>query len=169
MEENPLDDAAIINADVEEATNSNESSVEDTTDLADELERQRNANAQILARAKRAEEEIKKLKSTQAQPQNLNNNNPQLQEELKLIARGLSDEEIEKAKVIARGNGVSLTDAVKDEMFVLFQSNLKEKQRKENAKLGASRGSGETQEDTLIKPEMTREEHMAAFKKVNGK
>lgn len=109
------------------------------------------------------------MKSTQAQPQNLNNNNPQLQEELKLIARGLSDEEIEKAKVIARGNGVSLTDAVKDEMFVLFQSNLKEKQRKENAKLGASRGSGETQEDTLIKPEMTREEHMAAFKKVNGK
>lgn len=152
-------------SDVEEATDSNEDSEqEDTVDSTEELERLRKANSQINARAKKAEQELKALK---AKPP-ITNQDPQLSDELKLIARGLSDEEIDKAKVIARGLGIALPEAIKDPLFLSYQATLKEKERKEKAKLGASKGSGESQDTTLIKPEMSRDEHMEAFKKVMG-
>ena len=159
--------ATDTNVDVEETTDSNESSgQEDSTDLSGELEKERQARIQITARAKKAEEELRQLKSQQAQPPI--NNNPQFSDELKLIARGLSDEEIEQAKVIAKGKGIVLAEAIKDPMFLVYQNDLKEKERKENAKLSASKGSGESRDSTLIKQEMSREEHQEAFKKVMG-
>lgn len=164
MSEQDEDVAVDTNTDVEEATNSNESSEqEDTVDLAEELEKQRKANAQINARAKRAEEELKTLRANPPLKQDT-----QLSDELKLIARGLSDEEIEQAKVVAKGKGIVLTEAIKDPLFLSYQATLKEQERKEKAKLGASKGSGESQDNTLIKSEMTREEHQEAFKKVMG-
>ena len=164
MSEQDEDVAVDTNTDVEEATNSNESSEqEDTVDLAEELEKQRKANAQINARAKRAEEELKTLRANPPLKQDT-----QLSDELKLIARGLSDEEIEQAKVVAKGKGIVLTEAIKDPLFLSYQATLKETERKEKAKLGASKGSGESQDNTLIKSEMTREEHQEAFKKVMG-
>ncbi len=100
----------------------------------------------------------------------INNNDPLIQDELKLIARGLSDEEIEQAKVIAKGKGVSLQEAVKEPLFVIFQEDLKEKQKRESAKLGASKGSSETQEEvTGVESGSTREDHQKAFKKLVGK
>ena len=168
MEETLQDVAVDTNTDVEETTNSNEGGDEETTDLAKENENLRKALAQNNARAKKAEEEIKKLKSTPAPSQQINNNNPEFSDELKLIARGLSDEEISQAKVIAKGKGVALTEAIKDPMFSLFQKDLKEKEKREAAKLGGSKGSGESVDETLIKPNMTKEEHMEAFKKVMG-
>lgn len=164
MSEQDEDVAVDTNTDVEEATNSNETSEqEDTVDLAEELEKQRKANAQINARAKRAEEELKTLRANPPLKQDT-----QLSDELKLIARGLSDEEIEQAKVVAKGKGIVLTEAIKDPLFLSYQATLKEQERKEKAKLGASKGSGESQDNTLIKSEMTREEHQEAFKKVMG-
>lgn len=146
----------------EEATESNESSEqEDTTELQERLDQAEKAKSQILARAKKAEEELKALKANPPLKQDA-----QLSDELKLIARGLSDEEIDKAKVVAKGLGISLPEAIKDPLFLSYQATLKEQERKEKAKLGASKGSGESQDDTLIKPEMSREEHEKAFKKV---
>ena len=159
------DVAADTSAEVEETTNSNET-VEETVDLAGELEKERTAKTQILARAKKAEEELKALK---AKPQVNKNNDPQLSDELKLIARGLSDEEIDKAKIIAKGNGTTLQEAIKDPLFTIFQKDYKEKQQREDAKLGASKGSGESQDETEIKKDMTREEHQKVFAKVMGK
>ncbi len=164
MPDEELEVAEDIISDVEEATDSNEDSEqEDTVDLAEELEKQRRANAQINARAKKAEAELKALKATPPIK-----SDPQLSDELKLIARGLSDEEIDKAKVIAKGSGIALQEAIKDPMFLTFQADLKEKARKEKAKLGASKGSGESQDESFIKPGMSREEHQEAFKKAMG-
>ncbi len=162
MDEYQEDVAVDVNTEVEETTYSNENSYEDTTAKDEEIEKLRKANNQILARAKRAEDELKKSK---VQPHI--NSNP-LSEELKLIARGLSDEEIEKAKVIAKGNGTTLQDALKDDMFIAYQTKLKEDKRREDAKLGASRGSGESPDSALIKEDMTREEHQQAFRKMMG-
>lgn len=164
MSQEELDVATDTSVDVEEATDSNDNSEqEDTVDLAEELERQRKANAQINARAKKAEAELKALKANSPLKQD-----SQLSDELKLIARGLSDEEIEQAKVVAKGKGIALTEAIKDPLFTVFQSNLKENERKEKARLGASKGSGESQDSTLIKQDMSREEHQEAFKKLMG-
>ena len=168
MDENLQDVAADISADEIDTQSSQESGSEDTTDLVEQLEKQRKANLQILARAKKAEDELKKFKSTPAPSQVINNNNPEFSDELKLIARGLSDEEISQAKVIAKGKGVVLSEAIKDPMFSLFQKDLKERERRENARLGGSRGSGESTDDSLIKPNMTKEEHQEAFKKMMG-
>lgn len=167
MSEQDEDVAVDTNTEGEEATNSNDNSEqEDTVDLAEELEKQRKANLDILARTRKAEAELKKLKEAQANPPL--KQDTQLSDELKLIARGLSDEEIEQAKVIAKGKGIVLTEAIKDPLFLSYQATLKEEARKEKAKLGASKGSGESRDDTLIKPDMTREEHQEAFKKVMG-
>jgi len=155
--------AVDTNTEGEEATESNEYSVEDTVNLEEELENERQAKAQILARAKKAEAELKELKKAQAPHIN---NNSELTEEIKLIARGLSDEEIEQAKVVAKGKGIALTEAIKDNLFLTYQSDLKEKKRKEDAKLGASKGSGESQDDSGLTYEMSREDHQKAFNKI---
>lgn len=162
------DVAVDIDTEVEETTDSNESGNEESTDLAEQLEKQRKANAQILARAKKAEEDLKKLKLNSTSS-NIKNNNPDISDELKLIARGYSDEVIEQAKVIAKGRSINLLEAIKDPLVVSFANDLKEKQKKEDAKLGATSGSGESSDETLIKPNMSREEHMKVFKEVTGK
>lgn len=162
------DVAADTSAEVEEGTNTNETSAEDAVDLQDKLDASEMAKSQILARAKKAEGELKRLKAEPHTQQN--NNDSQLSEELKLIARGLSDEEIEQAKVIAKGKGIPLTESIKDPLFTIFQADLKEKERREKAKLGASKGSGETQEEvTGTESGASREDHMKAFKKLTGK
>lgn len=164
MADEATDVTVDTSTEVEEATESNEDSEqEDTVDLQAELEKERIAKSQILARAKKAEEELKAFKANPPV-----NSNPQLSDELKLIARGLSDEAIEQAKVIAKGKGVALPEAIKDPLFLSYQEAEKDRERKEKAKLGASKGSGESQDSTLIKTEMTREEHQEAFKKVMG-
>ena len=169
MSDEEVDVAADTSADVEETTNSNDNSEqEDTVDLAQELEKQRKANLDILARTRKAEAELKKLKEAQANPPV--NSDPQLSDELKLIARGLSDEAIEKAKVIAKGKGIALTEAVKDPDFIVIQKDLEEKEKREEAKLGASKGSGETKEKvTGLESGSTRDEHKKAFKELAGK
>lgn len=165
MADEATDVAADTNADVEETTNSNEDSEQEDTAVEEkgDVVPKKQYN-QVFSRAKKAEEELKALKANLPV-----NNDPQLSDELKLIARGLSDEEINKAKVIAKGNGTTLQEALKDDMFIAYQTKLKEDKRKADAKLGASKGSGESQDETLIKPEMTREEHIKAFEKVMGK
>lgn len=91
-------------------------------------------------------------------------------EELRALARGFSDEEIDQAKIIAKGNGISLTEAMKTPLFKLFQDNLKEEQRKEKAKLGASAGSGQGNEadELTVKPNMSVDEHKELWKKAKA-
>jgi len=121
-------------------------------------------NKKLFERAKKAESELKALKARGDTQKTINNSPVELAEELKLIAKGLSDEEIEQAKIIAKGTGTTLNEALKTPLFTSFQNDLKEKQRKEKAKLGASRGSGQTETDKGFRSGMTREEHMALWK-----
>jgi len=165
MTDEVQDVAADINA--EEVVEPIEPKESEEVTVAPEVEELRKAKAQLTARAKKAEEELKKLK---AEPQVNSTNDPHLSDELKLIARGLSDEEIEQAKIIAKGTEKSLLEAIKNPLFLTFQTDLKEKERKEKAKLGASQGSGESEEEVPgLQSGSTREEHQKAFKKLVGK
>src|SRR3990167_7292275 len=104
MADEATDVAEDTSSEGEEATESNESSEqEDTAVLQEKLDLAEKAKSQLTARAKKAEEELKALKANPPVT-----NDPQLSDELKLIARGLSDEEIDKAKVIAKGTGIAL-------------------------------------------------------------
>lgn len=162
--DNDQDVAVDTSTEVEEATESNEESDLDVA-LTEETEEvvPKKQYDQVFARARKAEKELKESK---ANPQVTSD--PFFEERLELLASGLSREEVDKAKVIAIGNKTTLAEALKDDMFIAYQRKLKEDKRKEDAKLGASKGSGESQDETLIKPGMTREEHVEAFKKVMG-
>lgn len=116
----------------------------------------------ILDRQKKKQEEAK---AAPAVPQTINN---QLPEELKLIAKGLSDEDIEQAKVIAKGKGISLQDAIKDPLFEAHQKVEREKARREEARLGASKGSGQVEKETF-RSGMTDAEHKELWRKQNLK
>jgi hypothetical protein len=89
-------------------------------------------------------------------------------EELRLIARGLSDEELSEAKDIAKGKGISLVEAMKTPLFQTFQAKFLEDKRSEAAKLPGSHGSGATPAATGIKSGMKKDEHEAAWKKTMG-
>ena len=93
---------------------------------------------------------------------------PDISDELRLLAKGLSDEEIDEAKSIALGKKITLTEALKTKTFLLFQADLKEERRKEAAKLGASHGSDSDGEKPTVTSGMTAEQHKEAWKKANG-
>lgn len=84
-------------------------------------------------------------------------------DELRAVARGYSDEEITEAKSIAKGKGISLTAALETDLFKLFKSDNDLKKKKEDAKLGAASGSGDSSPAKVWKPGMTAEEHKAAW------
>jgi len=171
MAEETTDVATDTNVEVEEDTNISEEvdTSDDSTEEAvvpkSKLDDALKAQSQLTARAKKAEEALKAFKDSPP----LQTNDQQLPEELKLIARGLTDEVIEKAKIIAKGNNISLQEALKDDMLIAFQAKEVEDKKKADAKLGASKGSGETKEKSGYKPGMTAEEHKKAFQEARGK
>ena len=155
---------------VEDTENqADDTSLEQETDTTDEEKAKlAELNKKLFERAKKAETELKALKA-KGEPQKPINNSPvELAEELKLIAKGLSDEEIEQAKIIAKGTGTNLSEALKSSLFGAFQKELKETQRKEQAKLGATRGSGQTESKKDFRSGLTREEHMALWKETQA-
>lgn len=98
-----------------------------------------------------------------------NSNSPQLADELKLIAKGVSEEVIEKAKIVSKGLGISLQEAMKDPLVVTFEKEIKEVERKQKARLGVSSGSGVSEPKEVITSGMTREEHEKVWKEAMGK
>ncbi|MEK9208172.1 MAG: hypothetical protein AAB922_06820 [Patescibacteria group bacterium] len=140
----------------------------ETDDPAVETAKLKEANKRLFERAKKAEAEAKELKAKAFK----SSSQPAQQvdtDELRLIARGLSDEEIDQAKVISKGKGISLAESLKDPLFVSYQKDLKEQQRVEKAKLGASKGSGQEGEEPLVKSGMTAAEHKEVWKKALGR
>lgn len=94
-----------------------------------------------------------------------------LQDELKLTARGMSDELIAEAKDIAKGKGISLVEATKTKQFQLLESAEKEEQRKAKAKLPPSSGSGGSPDDLAeaFPSGQKPEDHKKAWEKAVGK
>ncbi len=181
-----LDSQNETETDSEETDDIEETSLEETDDagkLKEQNTKLADANKKLFERAKKAEGFIKQADGTWVKkpkapekPANppqppVNNNNAQLDpEELKLIAKGISDEEIAQAKVIAKGKGgIPLTEAMKDPLFIAFQKELKEQEKKENAKLGASQGSGQDDPKKEFKPGMSADDHKKAWKEKMGK
>ena len=128
------------------------------------------------AKAKQIEADKAKIEADLAaernkpKPETVVNTGPQSDpEELRLMARGLSDELIDEAKSIAKGKGIRITEALKTKAFLLIKADLEEEERKERAKLGASNGSNPSDEAPLVTPGMNRDDHMAAWKKKLGR
>lgn len=117
---------------------------EDTAQLKEQLAKKDELNKKLFERAKRAESEAKalKAKATEIKPTNTQIPNEELQEIRLIATKGLDEEDIQQVRILAKGKGVTLLEAVTDPMFDLYQKDKKERIRKEKAKLGASKGSG---------------------------
>lgn len=165
-----------------EATISNEeleldNELEDTEDVEALKEQVATKDAfarQALARAKKAEAELKTLKGTKLAPATqLNNTNNLTAEDVEiriLKAQGIPQEEIDYLKKLAKVNDSSIIEAQSDELFTSFQTKRKEQEKSEQAKLGASRGSGGVRkEKTFNSAGLSAEEHRALWKSAQGK
>ena len=169
--EDTFEDIDLTQDDASADESATETDAEDTateTDGVEYTEREK----KLFARAKAAEEKLRKLKAQSAskaeEKPSLTHQSDVTAEELRLIARGLSDEEIDEAKAIAKGKGITLSEALKTKTFIALQKTLKEEQRKEEAKLAASRGSGSAARKDVFRSGMTDEEHEKAWRESQG-
>ncbi len=82
-------------------------------------------------------------------------------EELVLIAKGMSEEDINQASIIAKGSGKTLKEAVESDLFKSWKATNEANAKSEQAQLGASKGSG-TQSNSGWEG-LTDEEHKKKF------
>lgn len=154
----------------------NENEVVNNNDSSQEIdvEKLKETNSKLYARAKEAEAELKRLRSQpKAEAKSVpstNNTNFVSREDLDLAIlqtkNGYDEELIDNLKVISKGKNVSLIQAQEDPLFKLMLEKKEQEMRKAQATLGASRGSTSTTSKKVS--EMSREEHMAYVREQMG-
>ena len=117
-----------------------------------------------------AERKAKKLEEKPAQAP-VRQETGTLSEDDILVITTLQDKElIERARKIARLEGITLAEAVNNPMFTYAKQAYEEEQRKEKASMEASRGSGSRgQKKTLATAGLSKEEHKELWKKRVGR
>jgi hypothetical protein len=85
-----------------------------------------------------------------------------------LYAKGFDESEVEHAQKVATLQGVSLTEAVKDELFTTWKSNKEAAVKKEQAQLGTSKGARTTIKKSFETPGLSDDDHKAMFKEMSG-
>jgi len=144
------------------------------TSSEEEVAKLKEQNKKLFERAKTAEGFVLKdghwvKKEPKPEVKIVNQAQSDPTDELRLIARGLSDDDIDQAKVIAKGRGVSLPEALKDPLFTAYKVAKEESDRKDKAKLGGSHGSGQEEDKPLVDTDMKREDHLKVWKERMGK
>ncbi len=163
------DDAAIINAD-EEATLEPIADDETIETLTEKLKAEQEARRHLTARAKKAEDALKKAPkpvSQESKPEK--KESPEIsRDEVVLLAKGFEEKDIEYLQLIATGKNISLKDAQKDELFMAYKEKMEQEKKSAKAKLGASKGSGVSQPKDVVTPNMSAADHKALWAKVQG-
>jgi hypothetical protein len=123
-------------------------------------------NKKLYARLKAEEAKAKEL-AEKINTKPLINQEQVSRDELVLIAKGEDEEVIDKAKVLAKGSGISLKEALADPMIVAFKEKKTEEAKSKAAQLGGS-GRSMAKSEQIIKPGMDRDAHKEAWKKLTG-
>jgi hypothetical protein len=165
-----------------EATNSNEEqeleiNLDDNDDveaLRTQITEKDNFAKQAIARAKKAEAELKALKGSKPAEANQNTQNSPASletiEETILKAQGESQEMIDQLKKIAQVTGKTLIDARQDPYYLSLKKAQEDEVKSAKAKLPASRGSGKAkQEKSFSTPGLSEAEFKELWKEKNGR
>lgn len=149
----------------QEIENVEESEQDETT--ADDLPPQKDWEAE----AKKLQAILdRKTRQSEKQKAPLTTNKPTDVEETVLRAQGMSADELEMLKKVAKVNGTSLIDAKQDTLFVTWKENAEREQAAQKARLGASKGAGsKSQPITFNTPGLTPEQHKELWKQRQGK
>lgn len=165
MDENLQDGAeTIISDEVVDTQDESTSGDEETTSSNDELEKAKKTISQLTARAKKAEEALKELKTSKETNANSNITNTLSRDEVILIAKGYDDESFNQIQAIAKGKGISMLEAEKDPLFVSFKEKKDAEAKAEKAKLGASKGSGQKESKPGFQNFDSLEDHKKIWK-----
>lgn len=120
------------------------------------------ANKKLFARAKSAEEKLKSHPITNPTAE------PISREELVLVARGYSEEDIALLKDIASLRKVPITQAENDPLYQAHIAKKETEKKSEGARFGASRSSAPVASTAKFTPDMSREDHMKAWREAMG-
>jgi len=165
MDENLQDGAeTIISDEVVDTQDESTSGDEQTTSSNEELEKARKAISQLTARAKKAEDELRNIKTSKETKADSNLTNTLSREEAFLIAKGYDDESLNQIQVIAKGKGISMLDAEKDPLFISYKEKKDAEAKAEKAKLGASKGSGQKESKPGFQNFDSLEDHKKIWK-----
>lgn len=125
---------------------------------------------QVLARAKKAEAQLK-VQKTQQPKATINNSITQDQIDISILkSQGLSPELISELQALAKVRGKSLIDTQDDPIFLAIKGQKEAEAKAQKAKLGASKGSGSVKtQKNLNSPGLTKEEHQAMWREAMGK
>lgn len=161
MDENPTPQEG-MNPELEvEVT---ESTTEETGETQVETEEMvtKSQLSQALARAHKAEAELKKFK---AQPKQTINSNPEEIEATVLRAQGMSDDLLKELKVIAQVRGKSLIETQSDPLFAAIKEQKQKDEASKKASLPASKGSIQVRkEKTFSTPGLSDKEFKEMWK-----
>lgn len=164
----------IVESDSEQEEETTESSQEDL------VAQERKKFEDQKKRAEKAEQELKRLKAeraekTKSEPKKVSEPEGQQsdtlsREEAILFAKGLSEDEVEKAKSIARVEGVNPLVAAESGYFKFWKSEQEKKREVEETQLGTSTGSPKIKpKKDFTTPGLSKEEHMALWKQSLGR
>ena len=164
-----------------EAINSNdEIEIDLTQDDTEDVEALRNQVAekdafarQAVARAKKAEAELKALKGeAQSKPtQNINSNVLSAEDvDIKILkAAGKPQDEIDYLKKLAQVNGTGIVEAQSDGLYKSWVAQKEADSRAEKARLGASRGAGSVKEErSTTTPDLSDKDHKELWRQMNA-
>lgn len=172
MSENDTEqlEATILNEELE--LDLTQDDTEDVEALKTQIEAKNTFARQAVARAKRAEAELKALKDAKAPEATQLNNQPLDAEAIDtrlLKLQGKSDDDIKYLKKIASVNGTSLIEAVADDLYVSYEDKKQAQVKAEKARLGASKGGGSVKaEKTFNSQELSAEDHKALWRQQQG-
>jgi hypothetical protein len=167
-------EATSSNEEQELEINLDETSSDDVETLKSNLAKEQTAKNQILARAKKAEAELKALKGEGNATASQNINNSPISDEaieIKILkAQGMAPDLIEQLQKISKVTGKSIIDAQSDPYFQSIKKDKEDEVKSAKAKLGASRGSGSVkQEKSFNTPGLTDAEFKQLYKEKFGK
>jgi hypothetical protein len=152
------DNENVDNNEVEETTDVEETTeVEDTTDKDAEIERLKEENKKLYARTKRVE---KKAKPNEEQTENL--------ELLEFFGKGGTREQYETAQTIMKGRDCSLSQALKDPLYIGYLEKKEAEKKEEESQVNSKRRVSQ-QTQGASKPGLSREDHKKLAKEAAQK
>ena len=153
------------NSEVADEENIEEITVDDSVELTvEDYKKLEEKNKSLFQRAKRAEEEAKKLRQPKETLQTKEVSSGLTREEAILIAKGVSEEVLTEASEYAKFKGITLKAAMEAPLIVALSDKIKQEERRNGALLGASNGSGKnTGGDLSQVVGMTEGEHRKAL------
>lgn len=151
---------------VEETVEEVEEETEETTLTVEDYKKLEQKNKELYERAKKAEALAKEVKNQPVIKKQTNETPTGLtREEAILIAKGVNEDVINQAAVVAKARGINIMEAMNDPLIEAYASKIKADEKREKAQLTASKGSGNytNKSDLSQVVGMTEEEHRKAI------